>query len=575
MAEAVGDPPLAERPSGALPLPGGHRAYLRSLRRICLQVNEETPTPAKLAAWISGAFDVKESTAATQVAFLRKVGLVESNDGRVRLPDAMRRWLDCGKHQIPIGRIHRRLRFFGEMLAETVRPRSDDELLQAAGKYGLIWDTPAQVVRRRGWLESGGFIEPCSDGLVITPAGRSLLDRLELEPEPANVSSPNAEASQAPPVVAHGDEVREEDGLEVEVEPADATEIKRPFDPQKIKVQSTPLLVGQMIARMKHGEINVPEFQRKAGIWNAQRRSRLIESLLLRIPIPVFYFAADEGDNWSVVDGLQRTTTIRDFVAGRFALRGLEYLTKYEHRHYAELERPLQRRIEETSLVVNVIQPGTPEEVTFNIFSRINTGGMTLTGQEIRHALHKGKVLGFLKDLADSRAFVEATGGSVSDERMGARECVLRFLAFRDRKWAKYGASDDLDRWLGSAMNGINQMTDAERTSLRKTFERAMRIAHEIFGPHAFRKRYGNDDDRRRPVNKALFEAWSVGLAQALDCQDRLVAMRRDLVAGSYELMRQRDFEAAVSAATGTASKVKCRFGAVEALIEECLHDAH
>ena len=235
----------------------------------------------------------------------------------------------------------------------------------------------------------------------------------------------------------------------------------------------------------------------------------------------------------------------------------------------------MQRRIEETSLMVNVIQPGTPEEVTFNIFSRINTGGMTLTGQEIRHALHKGKVLGFLKDLADSRAFVEATGGSVSDERMGARECVLRFLAFRDRKWAKYGASDDLDRWLGSAMNGINQMTDAERASLRKTFERAMRIAHEIFGPHAFRKRYGTDDDRRRPVNKALFEAWSVGLAQALDCQDRLLAKRRDLVAASHELMRQRDFEAAVSAATGTASKVKCRFGAVEALIEECLHDAN
>ena len=118
-----------------------------------------------------------------------------------------------------------------------------------------------------------------------------------------------------------------------------------------------------MIARMGHGEIQVPEFQRKPGIWNLQRKSRLIESLLLRIPIPVFYFAADESDNWSVVDGLQRTTTIHEFVTGRFALLGLEYLTRYEGRRYDELERPMQRRIEETSLMVNVIQPGTPEEV--------------------------------------------------------------------------------------------------------------------------------------------------------------------------------------------------------------------
>lgn len=362
------------------------------------------------------------------------------------------------------------------------------------------------------------------------------------------------------------DDVREEGGLEHE----DATEIKRPFDPQKIKVQSTTLLVGQMVARLEWGEINVPEFQRNDGIWDMRRKSRLIESLLLRIPIPVFYFAADESDNWLVVDGLQRTTTIHDFVSGKFPLRGLEYLKRYEGKRYAGLVRPMQRRIEETSLMVNVIQSGTPEEVTFNIFSRINTAGMPLSGQEIRHALHKGPVLGFLKDLAHSTAFIQATGGSVSDERMGARECVLRFMAFRDHKWAAYRASDDLDRWLGSAMHDINAMTDAERTSLGRTFKRAMRTAHGIFGKHAFRKRYGKRD-RHRPVNKALFEAWSVGLARTLESRRELLAKQDELVAASHDLMQQRDFEAAVSTATGTASKVKCRFAAIEALIEECL----
>ena len=557
MAEPNGHPPLTERASGALPLPGGYKGYLVSLRRICQQVEQEAPTSTELVEWMCEAFDVVQNTADPYEDFLRKVGLIEARGRYLRLPEPMCRWLECQEHEIPIARIHRRLRFFGEMLAETVRPVSEDELQQAAAKYDLVWSTARQVSFRRGWLESAGFIENRSGALVITPAGRALLDRLELEPPTANLQ---------PRVEPH-----EEEGLEVEGDSGDATEIKRPFDPQKIKVQSGPLLVGQMIARMGHGEIRVPEFQRKAGIWNVQRKSRLIESLLLRIPIPVFYFAADESDNWSVVDGLQRTTTIHNFVCGEFALRGLEYLTKYEGKRFHELERRMQRRIEETSLMVNVIQPGTPEEVTFNIFSRINTAGMPLSGQEIRHALHKGAVLGFLKDLAHGNAFIEATGRSVSDERMGARECVLRFMAFRDGRWRKYGASDDLDRWLGSAMDDINEMTDAERASLQETFEQTMGVAREVFAEHAFRKRYGDDDSRRRPVNKALFEAWSVGLAQALASRHEVMARREHLVTASHDLMQEAEFEAAVSSATGTASKVKHRFEAVEELIEGCL----
>lgn len=360
----------------------------------------------------------------------------------------------------------------------------------------------------------------------------------------------------------------EEDGVEIDSEEATIT---RPFDPQRIKVQSTTLLIGQMVTRMVHGEIRAPDFQRKAGIWNQQRRSRLIESLLLRIPIPVFYFAADEEDNWSVVDGLQRTTTIFEYVQGKFPLRGLEYLGQHEGMRYGDLPRAMQRRIQETSLTVNVIQPGTPEEVTFNIFRRINTGGMTLTGQEIRHALHKGPVLAFLGDLAASEAFVEATNGSVNPDRMADRECVLRFMAFRDHKWRAYDSTGDLDRWLSAAMHDINGLTDRDRDRLQVEFERTLKAAVRIFEDRAFRKWYAPEDDRRRPVNKALFEVWSVGLATAAEHQDRLVARRRNLISGFHELMDQDEFEGAVSTATGTPKKVRHRFRAIENLIRECL----
>jgi hypothetical protein len=189
---------------------------------------------------------------------------------------------------------------------------------------------------------------------------------------------------------APDEENHDQSGVEEEKEEQGLV-IERPFDPEKIKVKTKAALVDSIVKRISHGEIDLaPDFQRHARIWNAPRKARLIESLLLRIPLPVFYVAADASENWSVVDGLQRMTTINDFVNGIFPLSELEYLTQFNGFKFDDLPRPMGRRISETELVVHVIEPGTPEEVMFNIFSRINTGGMRLNDQEIRHALHKG-----------------------------------------------------------------------------------------------------------------------------------------------------------------------------------------
>jgi hypothetical protein len=245
----------------------------------------------------------------------------------------------------------------------------------------------------------------------------------------------------------------------VEAEPEElGLVIDRPFDPEKIKVKTKAALVDSIVSRISHKEIDLaPDFQRHANIWNPVRKARLIESLLLRIPLPVFYVAADADENWAVVDGLQRITTIDDFVNNRFALSNLEYLTQLNSLTFGKLPRPMQRRIRETELVVHVIDPGTPEEVMFNIFSRINTGGMRLNGQEIRHALHKGPARDYLKRLSLTNEFLDATERSVRPDRMADRECALRFLAFRITPWEEYKAND-LDGFLSEAMNKLNQM---------------------------------------------------------------------------------------------------------------------
>ena len=370
------------------------------------------------------------------------------------------------------------------------------------------------------------------------------------------------------PVSAVDDE--QDSGLEIEQEESADSVVIKPFNPEKIKVRTVNVVVDQMVSRIDHDEIDLaPNFQRKAGIWDNKRKSRLIESLLLRIPIPVFYVASDENERWSVVDGLQRTSTIHNYVKNNFPLNQLEYLD-LDKRLYKNLSRPLQRRISETQLIVNVIESGTPEEVMFNIFRRINTGGMMLNGQEIRNALHPGPIRDYLQKLAEADEFLIATDHSIKTHRMADRECVLRFLAFHVEPWEGYSAND-LDGYLGNTMKKINRMNSYEREVLTKDFRRAMRSAFNIFENDAFRKRY-EFHENRRPINKALFESWSVGLARRSDQEIGFLVHNREKVIHKFKsLMNEdREFETAISYSTGTPSRVKKRFRAIEELIKGC-----
>ena len=324
----------------------------------------------------------------------------------------------------------------------------------------------------------------------------------------------------SPEASARNDIDRDESGVEVELD--DQEKITHPFDPKQIKIRTVNVVAEQIVSRIRDEVIDLaPDFQRLRGIWDTKRKSRLIESLLLRIPIPVFYVAADEDENWVVVDGVQRMSTIYDYVDGRFSLRQLEYLTWLDGHTHDKLPRPLQRRISETQIIVNVIEPGTPVEVMFNIFLRLNTGGLTLNGQEIRHAITPGPVRAYLKELAEFSEFKEATQYSIAIHRMADRECVLRFLSFHIVQPERYAAKD-LDTHLGNAMRNINEIGPEKRAEIAAEFKKAMCAATAIFGENAFRK--PPTSQGRYPISKVLFETWSVQLARCspgADCHPR------------------------------------------------------
>jgi Protein of unknown function DUF262 len=360
------------------------------------------------------------------------------------------------------------------------------------------------------------------------------------------------------------------------IDPDEDESITQPFDPELIRVETRPMTIDLLLQRIKYEELNLaPDFQREGGIWNPRTKSRLIESILIRIPLPAFYMDATDEDQWIVIDGLQRLTTLKLFVNDKsLKLCDLEFLTELNNKTFDELPRNLQRRIIETQVTVYLIEKGTPREVKFNIFKRINTGGLPLSLQEIRHALNQGKSTKFLEYLADLPEFKRATNGSVSSKRMADREFILRFLAFSIHSYDEYKEAE-FDSFLSDVMSEINDMSESELNDLEKKFSQAMTVAYEIFGNDAFRKR-DRSNAPRRPVNKALFESWSVNLSKLTFEQIKTLIERKDKLKEMFiRLMNDAEieprFDISISQGTGDNRKVKRRFSAIENLIQEVL----
>lgn len=378
-------------------------------------------------------------------------------------------------------------------------------------------------------------------------------------------------------------EAGESTGVEVEQREAETPEvydppIVTPFDPDEIDVITKTPTAELILSRLRSGMLDLaPDFQRKAGIWDEKRKSRLIESLLLRIPLPTFYAAEGKGDKWAVVDGIQRLTALVHFMEPELVgkqplhLRDLEYLGKsYDNATFKDLPASLQLRLRETEFVLHLIRRGTPEPVKFNIFARINTGGMRLSAQELRHALVDGPIRNRLARMAEDQAFKRATCNSIRDDRMADREMALRYLAFSSFDPQEY-SSQDFDRFLTDSMNWHSKLSDGEFAKREDSFRKAMRCAADVYGEHAFRKVWGRNT-WRSPINRALFEAVAVGISDLSSAQQKkLVQRKQEAVDAMIEAMNDVEFISSISSGTGDVAKVRKRFGFVKNMLREVL----
>lgn len=380
---------------------------------------------------------------------------------------------------------------------------------------------------------------------------------------------------------------------------------KQPFDPASISIEKRVVTMDAVIRRLEQKSIKLnPGFQRKE-VWDDTRKCQLIESLLLRIPIPMFYVSADQKDDWTVVDGLQRLSTIRDFVLGQeylrtgksskkghgFKLFGLEFCGNILNGHdMTELPTLYTNRIMETEFTFTIINPGTPEDVKRNIFKRINTGGIQLSPQEIRNALYGGECSKLLNELTEMRCFKDATGWSVKSLRMEDKELVLRFVAFLLRDFTRYKKSVNVDTWLGDTMMIYNALPGLDNRDIKKlvkegnvevsdvqvltsddvktSFENAMKRGQDLFGVHAFRKSL--PDSRRSPINKSLFETWGVLLSKLTNQEfARLLQNKNRLLENYEQYLNSNEFIIAISRDSMNKLSVNHRYNVISTLIDK------
>jgi uncharacterized protein with ParB-like and HNH nuclease domain len=316
-----------------------------------------------------------------------------------------------------------------------------------------------------------------------------------------------------------------------------------------------------------------PDFQR-LQVWEPKQKSRLIESVFLRIPIPTFYFSSDMENNMQVVDGVQRLSSIHEFYKDRHKLGSLEYLLDLRGKCYSGLKDKMWgRRFDGTQLQINVIDPQTPLEVKFGIFKRINTGGTPLNAQEIRHCLSSQRSRKFLADLASMDEFDKATKGVMKNhKRMADRELALRFCALKlwreGKEKTRYEeCHGEMDKFL----DAVNELLGTEKSigndgldRLKDSFLNAMNNAFAVFGDVAFRK------NKDTALNKALFDSLSVGISKY--DKNAVESHADEIKEAVYKLIAEdSEFIDAISQSTNSVKKVKCRFERVETLLERII----
>lgn len=266
------------------------------------------------------------------------------------------------------------------------------------------------------------------------------------------------------------------------------------IDPEhrRVKTEKQDLPVETLVSWVNRGKMNLqPDFQRNF-VWNSGKASRLVESVLLDIPIPVIYVAEEANRTYSVVDGQQRLTSICSFVNGTFPsgqsfkLSGLQVLSELNRKAFSDLSLERQETILNFILRVIIIERDSDPDVKFEVFERLNLGAEKLNDQEVRNCVYRGNYNELLRQLSHTPALLTTLRTESPHARMADRQLILRFFALR--RHTPTGYKGPMKRFLNSEMEYHRTLPPAEVEAMTQVFTNCINLAHRVFGENAFRR---------------------------------------------------------------------------------------
>ncbi len=329
-----------------------------------------------------------------------------------------------------------------------------------------------------------------------------------------------------------------------------------------VLIRNEQRTVHDILRRIEMGSFVMdPEFQRDF-IWPEDKQSKLIESVLMRIPLPVFYLAEDSEGKLVVVDGLQRLSTFQSFVNNKLKLK-LPEQKELHAKRFQDLSPKLQNRVEDCNLILYVIDANVPERARLDIFERVNSG-VPLSRQQMRNCLYMGPATKFLKDEAMANLFRKATGHSLKTTAMRDREFVNRFCAFWLLPLEAYRG--DMDDFLAEGLKDMNKLGKEDLGKLSAAFRCGLANNFKVFEKHAFRKHF-EAQEGRSVLNASLWDVMSTGLARYPE--HVVEAHANDLRSQFYGLMEDDEFIKAITYGPNDTKRVRYRFEITESIFEE------
>lgn len=301
---------------------------------------------------------------------------------------------------------------------------------------------------------------------------------------------------------------------------------------QVVKTDSYPMSIGELASMYANGEIILrPEYQRFFR-WTAEQKSKLIESILIGLPLPSVFVAQDEKGNWEVVDGMQRLSTIFDFMGElkrnaqineyytpfEHLSNDLFYLSEFEGQTWKDLSRRIQLDFKRTKVQLTILLRETDLDAKFELFQRLNSGGTAISGQELRNAIMAGKnkaTLDWFERMASYEKFLSACGLAERDVsvRMDV-ELVLRFVVFLTDSINDLPKAKSVDVFLTSALRKILADEEFDYSHYEKVFKRTFDAIHRAWGANALRYKTSPGTGK---FSISFFEAVALGIAQNID----------------------------------------------------------